>query len=53
MLKIKEQAKKRFFELVDKIQQANKNIPSEQIEKDVAQAVAEVRQKNYDKANRK
>jgi PHD/YefM family antitoxin component YafN of YafNO toxin-antitoxin module len=51
LTKNKEQAKKRFFEMVNQIQEANKNIPSEQIEKDVDQAVKEVRQMNYDKAD--
>ncbi len=44
----KENTKIRFFEMVDRIQEANKNISSEQIEEDVDPAVAEFRQMNYD-----
>ena len=40
----KEQSKKRFFEMVDKIRERNKDVPFKQIEKDVAQAVSEVKQ---------
>lgn len=43
------QAKKGFFEMVDEMREYNKDVPSEQIEKDVAQAVAEVRQEKYGK----
>lgn len=40
----KEHSKKRFFEIVDKIRERNKDVPYEQIKKDVSQAVAEVKQ---------
>ena len=33
----KEQARKRFFEMVDELREYNKDVPFEQIEKDVAQ----------------
>jgi len=42
--KRKEKSKKRFFEIVDQIRERNKDVPYEQIEKDVAQAVSEVKQ---------
>lgn len=44
LVQSKARNKERFFEIVDQIRQRNKNIPFEQIENDVAQAVAEVRQ---------
>ena len=45
----KEQAKENFFDMVDELREYNKDVPYEQIEKDVAQAVAEVRQMKYGK----
>ena len=45
----KEQAKENFFDMVDELREYNKDVPFEQIEKDVAQAVAEVRQMKYGK----
>ncbi len=47
--KRKERSKKRFFEIVDQIRERNKDVPYEQIEKDVAQAVAEVKQMELEK----
>ena len=45
------QARKNFFEMVDELREYNKEVPYEQIEKDVVQAVAEVRQKKYEQLN--
>ena len=47
----KEQAKRRLFEMVHRMQEANKDIPPEQIERDVDQAVKEVRQMNSKKTD--
>lgn len=52
LTKREEQAQKSFFEMVDELREYNKGVPYEQIEKDVAQAVAEVRQKKYRQLNR-
>lgn len=49
LLESRSYAKKNFFEMVDELRAYNKDIPFEQIEKDVAQAVAEARQEKYRK----
>jgi len=41
--KDKAEAKERFFKIVDKIRDSNKDVSYDQIESDVAQAVVEVR----------
>jgi len=52
LAKNKTEAKERFFKIVDKIQKSNKDVPCEQIETDVAQAVGEVRKmKQKEKTN--
>jgi len=38
-----EQSRERLFELIEKAQERNKNVPFEMIEKEVMKAVAEVR----------
>lgn len=53
LIESKEQAKKSFFDMVNELREYNKDVPYEQIEKDVAQAVAEVRQKKYEQLSRK
>lgn len=45
----KEQAKKRFFEIVDELREYNQDITYAEIEKDVAQAVAEVKHQESEK----
>lgn len=46
----KEVAKKRFFEIVKEIQQANKGKSFNKVYSDVTKIVKEVRQERYDKA---
>jgi len=45
----KEESKQRFFEMVDKIRERNKDVPYEQIEKVVAEAVAEVKRQELER----
>ncbi len=46
---IHDQAKERFFKVVDKIWEKNKNADSEEVERDVAEALAEVRARHQNK----
>lgn len=48
-LNFKKAAKKRFFELVDEIQQANKDKSFNKVYKDVTEVVEEVRKERYAK----
>lgn len=43
------QANQSFFEMVDELREYNKDVPFEQIERDVVQAVVEIRQEKYGK----
>ncbi len=49
----KKAAKKRFFEIVDEIQAANKGKSFNKVYKDVTKIVEEVRQERYEKEKRK